>query len=337
MTFNQLNSGREEAIIEPDLPIVDAHHHLFLRPGIRYLLEDYLADAGSGHNIVASVYCETQAFSRAQGPEMFRPLGEIEFANGIGAMADSGLLGGVKVCTGIVGHADLRFGARIGEYLDQAIALAPQRLKGIRQITLEDPSGHAANFMAKLPDPGIMAHPEFRNGLREVGQRGLSFDVSVFQHQMDDLCTIIDSMPDVRFVLNHSCHMMALGLGPDDARSAVTFWQAKVRKVAQRPNVVNKIGGLGLPFWGFGFQDRKDSLGYLELANAWRPFIELAIEAFGPDRCMMESNYPVDGRSCGYVPLWNALKHVVRSASRDEKNMLFSGTAIRTYRLSLNA
>ena len=337
MPFNQLHVGRDEPILDPDLPIVDSHFHLWDRPALRYMFDDYLADVRAGHRIVASVFLETQAFARKNGPEMLRPLGEVEFANGVGAMADSGVYGDCRVCAGIVGHADLRHGVRIGEYLDKALALAPDRFRGVRQITIYEPTEAPYRYLTFRPARGITRHPEFRNGFAEVAKRGLVFDAAMFHHQLGDLAELADAFPDTTIVLGHGGHMMAMGL---DAKARDELFQNAVRPMlfdlAKRPNIVTKIGGLGLPFWGFGFEDRTDPIGYEELAATWRPYVETAIEAFGPDRCMMESNYPPDGRSAGYVPLWNALKHIVRGASPREKSALFSATAARVYRLDLS-
>src|SRR5262249_45663720 len=92
----------KEPILEPELPIIDPHHHLWLRPGWRYLLDDLLADTESGHNVVATVYMEASSMYRDRGPEETRPVGEVEFANGIAAMCDSGVFGKTRVAAGIV-------------------------------------------------------------------------------------------------------------------------------------------------------------------------------------------------------------------------------------------
>ncbi|CAA9543489.1 MAG: Purine/pyrimidine phosphoribosyl transferase, partial [uncultured Thermomicrobiales bacterium] len=104
-----LDRLREE-IIEPALPIVDPHHHLWDRPGWRYLLDELLADLNSGHTIVATVFLQCRAMHRADGPEALRPVGETEFVNGVAAMSASGGYGLTRVCAGIVGPADLRLG-----------------------------------------------------------------------------------------------------------------------------------------------------------------------------------------------------------------------------------
>ena len=333
--YPQLHAARDEPILEPDLPIIDSAHHLFDRPALRYMLEDYLADVRAGHRIVASIYVETLAFTRPDGPELLRPLGEVEFANGIGAMSDSGIYGDVRICAGIVGHADLRFGAQVGELLDQAIARAPNRFRGVRQITIEDESDAPFRYVTNRPAKGIMKHPEFRAGFREVAARQLVFDAAVFHHQLGEVAALADAFPDTNIVVNHIGQGMSMDMDAEGRAEVLAKLRVALKDLGRRPNVSCKIGGLGLPFWGFGFEKRTDPVGYLELAQVWRPYVEAAIDAFGPERCMMESNYPPDGRSAGFVPLWNALKHIVRGGSAGEKAALFHDTAARIYRLSL--
>jgi L-fuconolactonase len=341
MTFRQLLVGRDEPIVEPDIPIIDAHHHLFDRlplphiPALRYMFDEYLADVTAGHRIVASVYVETQAFARQDGPEMVRPLSEIEFANGVGAIAASGRYGDCRICAGIVGYADLRFGDAIGDYLDRALEFAPERFRGIRQVTLDDPSPAPFRYVAHRPPQGIMQSAGFRPGFRQLAKRGLTFDAAVFHQHLPEVAELADAFPDTTIVLNHMGQ--AMGMEMDERGRAEVFqkWRELLRNLARRSNVMCKIGGLGLPFWGFGFEERADPIGYMELATTWKPYVETAIEAFGADRCMMESDYPPDSRSCGFVPLWNALKYIVRTASPEEKAALFHGTAARVYRIDL--
>ncbi|HSV77693.1 MAG TPA: amidohydrolase family protein [Ramlibacter sp.] len=331
--YPQLHAGRDEPILEPDLTIIDSAHHLFDRPALRYMFDDYLADVRAGHRIVASIYVETLAFARPDGPEHLRPLSEVEFANGIGAMSASGVYGDCRICAAIVGHADLRFGEQIGELLDQSLALAPERFRGVRQLTLEHDSDAPFRYVTNRPARGIMKHPKFRAGMREVAKRGLSFDVAAFHQQLGEVAELADAFPDTQFVINHVGQGMAMDLDAQGRAAVFEQLRLALRDLGRRPNVTCKIGGMGLPFWGFGLEKRTDPIGYLELAATWKPLVEMAIDAFGADRCMMESNYPPDGRAAGFVPLWNALKHLVRDASADEKAALFHRTAARIYRL----
>jgi L-fuconolactonase len=333
-THPQILVGRDEDILDPDIKIIDSHHHLFDRPPLKYMLDEYLADARAGHRIVATVYRETSAFSRANGPEALRPLGEIEFANGIGAIGASGVYGECRVCAGIVGHADLRFGDGIAALLDRALEIAPERFRGVRQVAIDDPNEAPYRFITHRPPRGVLKSASFHEAFRHLVTRGLTFDAAVFHHQLPDVNALADAFPDAVIVLNHCGHAMLMDMDEPRRSEVIAEYRALLSEVARRPNVVCKVGGLGLPFWGFRLEERAEPIGYLELAATWRPFVETAIEAFGPNRCMMESNYPPDGRSAGFVPLWNALKHIVRAASAEEKAALFHDTAARVYRIA---
>lgn len=330
---NKRLEGRDEPVVDPSIPIIDAHHHLWLHPTLPYMLDDYAADAAAGHRIVGSVYVESLAFARPDGPEVLRPLGEIEFANGVAAMAHSGTYGSCRVAAAIVGYADLRVGDGIAALLDRALETAPERFRGVRQNTIEPADDALLRFMLHPPPRGIMRSDGFRPALRQVASRGLSFDAAVFHHQLDDVAVLADAIPQLSIVLNHLGLAVTVDLDAAARERVFADWRGKLRQLARRPNVFCKIGGLGLPFWGFGFETRSDPVGYLELAAAWRPHVETAIEAFGPDRCMMESDYSADARSCGFVPLWNALKYIVRGLSAGEKFALFYGTAAHAYRI----
>jgi len=330
------HEGRDEPILDPDLPIIDAHHHLFDLPGNRYMMEDFLADVYAGHKVMATVFCETQSFSRKDGPEWMRPLNEVEVANGIAALSATKQYGDCELCAGIVGHANLTFGARIGELLDRCMAVAPDRFRGVRHVTVEYPDERPFRYiMTYKPPAGVLDNPRFADGLAELSKRGLTFDAAVYDPSLPKLTALVDRFPDLTFVLDHMGCAVGVDMTEEEKRQGFSRWSADIRDIARRPNVVCKIGGLGMPVWGFGFEARTDTVGYQELATAWKPFIETSIEAFGADRCMMESNFPPDGRSCGYVPLWNALKYAVRGSSPEEKSALFNGTAARVYRLEL--
>ncbi|RZL88135.1 MAG: amidohydrolase [Variovorax sp.] len=335
--MNRRLDGRDEAILDPGLPIIDAHHHLFDRPAQRYMLEDYLDDVGAGHKVIASVYVETLAMARTQGPEVLRPLGEIEFANGAAAMSASGLYGPCRVAAAIVGHADLRLGEQVAPLLDRCIAAAPERFRGVRQITIEHSSEAPFRAMTHRPPAGVMRSAGFRPAFAELARRNLTFDAAVFHHQLPELGELAAAFPDTIIVLNHMG--TAMGMEMSDAERAEVFrqWRDALRELARHENVMCKIGGLGLPSWGFGFEHRTKPVGYLELAAHWQPYVETAIEAFGDTRCMMESDFPPDGRSCGFVPLWNALKHITRGCSAAQKAQLFHSTAARVYRIDLAA
>ncbi|WP_326525948.1 amidohydrolase family protein [Sphingomonas sp.] len=333
--MRQLRVGRDEPILDPGMPIIDAHHHLFDRPNLRYMLDDYLADTQAGHRIVASVYVETLAFAWPDGPEVMRPIGEVEFANGAGAIADSGRYGDARLCAAIVGYADMRHGDAIAGLLDRCAETAPDRFRGVRQITMEYADERPYPHFPKRPPNGVMEHPEFRRAFAHLAPRGLIFDAAVFDPQLRKIADLADAFPDTTITLNHMGVAMGVGMSPAERGELFQRWRAALGDLARRRNVHCKVGGLGMPFWGLGLDTRDDPIGFAELAEVWRPYVETAIEAFGTDRCMFESNYPVDGRSAGYVPLWNAFKHIASGLSADEKADLFHRTAARVHGIDL--
>jgi L-fuconolactonase len=328
--------GRDEPILDPDIPIIDAHHHLFDRPSGRYMFEDFLEDVRAGHDIRASVYVESRSMARPDGLELLRPLGEVEFANGVGAMSDSGIYGSCRVAAAIVGYADLTAGHAIAELLDRALSTAPHRFRGVRQLTMDHPSRAPWRYVPHPPPAGLLEHPGFRPGFKNLAPRGLSFDAAVFDHQLPDLADLAAAFPETTIILGHLGQVMALDMDQRDRDEVFERWKTSMTALARHVNVVCKVGGLGLPFWGFGFEARPDRIGFQELASAWRPWVETTIEIFGVERCMMESNFPADGRSTGYIPIWNALKHIVGGASRSEKAALFHKTAARVYDIAIS-
>ena len=327
--------GRDEEILEPDLVIIDTHHHLFNRPNLRYLFDDCLEDVYAGHKVLATVYVETQAMARPDGPEWLRPIGEIEFANGVAAMSASGGFGPCRVAAAIVGHADMMLGDRVAQTLDRALSVAPERLRGVRQIAMDHPDERVMSVLGNRPPPGLLDSPGFGPALRQLGQRGLSFDATVLHHQLPRLGAIAAAHPDTAIVLDHMGLALAMYQDAEGRAEVFRVWRESIRELARRPNVVCKIGGLGTVYWDFGFDRRPGLTGYRELADAWRPYVETAIEAFGAEHSMMESDFPPDGRSCGFVPLWNALKHIVKDCTAAEKAALFHRTAARTYRMEV--
>ncbi len=329
--------GRNEAIIDPDLPIIDAHIHLWDMPNNRYMFDDYLQDAQGGHNVVASIYCESQRFIRDDGPEHLRPIGEIEYANGVAAMTATGHYGKCQVAAGIIGHANLTNGALIGELLDRCLESAPERFRGVRHVTLDYPDERPFKYiMSYRPPAGLLDHPQFTHGLTELSKRGLTYDAAIYDPSLPKLTNMIDQHPDLTVILNHMGNVVRIDMSSQEKQQQFERWSGELKEIAKRPNVQCKIGGLGMPICGFGFEHRTDEIGYLELADAWQPFVETAIETFGPERCIFVSNFPPDGRSGGYIPTLNAYKHILRDYSDDEKRDIFGRNAARVYRLDIH-
>jgi L-fuconolactonase len=324
---------RREEIIEPELPIVDPHHHLVERPETgRYLLPDLLADTGSGHNVTATVYLEWLSMYRAQGPVELRPVGEIEFANSVAAMAASGTYGTTKVCAGIVGYADLALGASVEKVLEAMIQAGGGRFRGIRYITASHPDQAAWGSPITRP-AGLLMDPRVREGFARPAPLGLSFDAWMYHTQLGDLVDLARVFPETPIVLDHVGG--AIGLGPYAGKRDEVFaaWSGKIRELAACRNVHIKLGGLGMRMFGFTHHLGDLPPSSEELAAAWRPYIETCIAAFGPERAMFESNFPVDKGSCGYAALWNAFKRIAAGCSAADKAALFAGTATKFYQL----
>jgi len=327
---------RQEEILEPARPIVDPHHHLWDRPGNPYFLPHILADAASGHNIVATVFVECHAMYRADGPAEMRPVGEVEFANGIAAMSASGAYGPARIAAGIVGNVDLRIGARARAVLEAEIVAGCGRFRGIRNISAWHADPRVKGSVA-TPPPGLLGERGFRDGFAQLAPLGLSFDAWMYHTQLGELLELADAFPDTAIVMDHIGG--ALAIGPYAGRREDVFqaWHEAIRELARRPNVTMKLGGLGMRLAGFDFHEQPEPPSSQVLAAAWGPYFEACIAAFGPERCMFESNFPVDKGLCSYQALWNACKRVVRAYSEAEKDALFRGTASRVYRLDTAA
>jgi predicted TIM-barrel fold metal-dependent hydrolase len=323
---------RSEPALDPGLPIIDPHHHLWDRPGWRYLLPELLADMGQGHNIVATVFVQCRAMHRAEGPEEFRPVGETEFVNGVAAMSASGIYGPAKVAAGIVGHANLMLGARVREVLEAHIRAGGGRFRGVRHISAWDPDPVLMN-PAYQPPRDMLHRPEFREGFAQLAPLGLSFDAWLYHPQIPDLTALARAFPETRIVLDHVGG--PLGIRDYTGRRDEVFsdWRAAMAELATCPNVSVKLGGLGMRINGMGFEEAAEPPSSDALAAAWKPWIDTTISLFGADRCMFESNFPVDKGSYGYGVFWNACKKLSAGASTAERSALFSGTAARVYRL----
>ena len=326
---------RREAALEPDLPIIDPHHHVW-DDGERgrYLIHELAADVGSGHNVVATVFIEAGTMYRADGPVDMRPVGQNEFVNGIAAMSASGRYGKARLCAGIVGHADLMLGDKAKPVLEALITAGNGRMRGIRHGLTWD-TGNAAKFGRRQVPQHQALEPVFRKGFACLKPLGLSFEAWLFHPQLPDLVDLLRAFPDTTVIMNHVGGL--LGVAPHDGKREEVFkvWRANIREVAQFPNVSVKIGGLGMMYcnWDFHLRDLPPSSA--ELAATWRPYVEACIAAFGPDRCMMESNFPVDKQTCSYSVLWNAMKRITQGCSPAEKAALYHDTAARVYRLAV--
>ncbi|SDB71139.1 amidohydrolase family protein [Belnapia rosea] len=323
-----------EEPLDPALPIVDPHHHLWDRPGWRYLLPELLADTGQGHTIIATVFVQCRAMHRADGPEAMQPIGETEFANGVAAMSASGLYGPIRACAGIVSHANLTLGAAVRPVLEAHIAAGNGRFRGIRHITSWD--ADESLITPGYATPGdILYREEFRAGFAQLAPLGLSFDAWLYHPQIPDLTALARAFPETPIVLDHVGGPLGIKAYAGKRDAVFAEWRAAMAELATCPNVSVKLGGLGMRINGFGFEERVEPPDSDTLAAAWKPYINSTIELFGAARCMFESNFPVDKGSYSYGVFWNACKKLAAGASAEERHALFSGTASRFYRLGL--
>ena len=321
-----------EEILEPDRQICDPHHHLWDRNGSRYLLDEILTDIGTGHRVVSTVFVECDSMYSADLPSHLAPVGETEFVQGVAAMSSSGQYGECRVADGIVSFADLTLGTRVREVLDNHMAAAPRRFKGIRHATGWHRDVAIRNSHSN-PVEHLMLADDFQEGFAVLGEMGLSFDAWCYHTQIDEFVALARSHPGVTIILDHFGG--PLGIGPYEGRGDDVYaeWREKVTPLADLPNVFFKLGGINMKINGFGWHRRERPASSDELVDRTGPYYDYCINTFGAERCMFESNFPVDRESVSYAILWNAFKKIAADRTEQEKDDLFIETARRVYRL----
>jgi len=327
----------QEPALEPELPICDPHHHFWdfrteRIPYQRYLLDDLAADINSGHNVRSTVFIEARSMYRADGPEEMRPVGEVEFVQGLAAASASGLYGPGRAAAAIVGHANLNLGERVEPVLAALQAASPNRFRGIRHSVTWDPHAEIENTAAHRVQ-GQLASAGFRAGARVLARLGLSFDAWLYFPQLPELADFAKAVPDLTIVLNHVGGLLRTGpyAGRDD--EVLATWRNGIAAVANCPNVYVKLGGIGMPRTGFDWAARAKPIGSEELANAMTPLMTYCIDEFGPNRAMFESNFPVDKVSYSYSVMYNAFKRLSKGYSAAERSAMFHDNAVRVYRM----
>jgi L-fuconolactonase len=320
-----------EDVIDPERPLIDPHHHLWQRPTGSYLLEDLWRDTGSGHRVEQTVFIECRASYRQTGPEHLRCVGETEFVREIARASGQGGAG-KSVIAGIVAYADLTAGAAVEEVLDAHAQASAGLFRGIRHAGARDPHPEVLSIPGRGAE-ALYAREDFRQGMRALGRAGLTYDTWHYHHQNRTFAELARAVPDTTMILDH--FGTPLGVGPYATQREPIFeqWRSDVAEIARCPNVYAKLGGLAMPDNGFGWDKRDKPASSDELVEAQRRYYLHAIECFGPERCMFESNFPVDKRSISYRVLWNAFKKIAREFSQDEQHAMFYATAARVYRL----
>ena len=342
-----------EEIIEPDLPIIDPHHHLWdLRPlvpafpeprhdfieaiaGADYytfdqLQQDTRGGLEGGHNIVATVFMECGAFYDASRGNALKPVGEVEFVNGVAAQGASGLYGNYRPCAGIVGHADLTLGDDVKPVIEALVEAGNGRFSGIRHAAAWDADPAVLGPPFHAPE-GLYGSDAFREGFAVYAQHGLTFDAWLLEPQLADVLDLARAFPEQSIVLDHCGTPLNIASYRGKLSEHFERWRDSIHEIAECENVHVKLGGLAMAFCGMPEEGPMKGVSSADLAEMWRPYIETCIEAFGPDRAMFESNYPVDRWGASYETLWNSFKRLVSGASEKEKHALFAGTAARVY------
>ena len=325
----------QEETLEPELPICDPHHHFWdLRPERlpyqRYLLHELAADINAGHNVRSTVFIEARAMYRADGPEELRPVGEVEFVQGLAAASASGLYGPGRAAAAIIGHANLNLGAAVAPVLDALQAASPNRFRGIRHSVTWDPHPEVENTAAHNM-PGQLASDNFRAGAKILAQRGLTLEGWLYFPQLPELADFAKAVPDLTIILNHIGGLLRVGPYAGREEEVMGQWRAGIAAVAACPNVVCKLGGVGMPRTGFDWHLRNQPIGSEELAAGLAPLLHYCIEQFGPERCMFESNFPVDKVSYSHHILYNAFKRLSAGYSATERAGMFHDNAMRVY------
>ena len=324
----------QEPTLEPDLPICDPHHHLWdfrtdRMPYQRYLLHEVLDDLNSGHNVRSTVFIECRAMYRPDGPEEMRSVGEVEFVQGIAAASASDVYGPRRVAAAIIGRADLDLGDRVEPVLDALQVASPNRFRGIRHRVSWDPHPD----VEKVGREGQLASNSFLAGARVLARHGLCLENTVYFPQLPELAAFAKAVPELTIVSNHIGCLMRIGPYANRDEEVMATWRSGIEALAQCPNVVMKLGGIGMTRTGFDWHTRTQPIGSEELANEMSPYLTHCIEQFGPERCMFESNFPVDKVSFSYNILYNAFKRFSQSYSATERAAMFHDTAVQVYRI----
>ena len=326
----------QEDTVEPEIPICDPHHHMWDRrpariPYQKYMLDELYADLNSGHNVRSTVFIEAKAMYRIDGPEEMRPVGEVEFVQGMAAAGATGLYGPARAAASIVGHANLLLGEEAAPVLEALQTASPNRFRGIRHGLTWDvdpriPNG-AYDRQSQLADEG------FRAGARVLARMGLSFDAWMYFPQLPELAEFARAIPDLTIILNHIGGMLRVGPYANRDEEVLPNWRQGLADVAQCPNVFVKLGGIGQPRTGYDWSARDIPIGSEELAGVMAPYMDYCIEQFGPSRCMFESNFPPDKVGHSYNVLFNAFKRLSKDYSASERADMFHNTAVRAYRV----
>jgi predicted TIM-barrel fold metal-dependent hydrolase len=325
-----------EEILEPERSIIDPHHHLWKRGlGFDYLLDELWRDTGSGHNINKTVFMECHAFYDRDVPDHLRSLGETRTIAELCRQSAANQQGNPPVA-GLVGHVDLTLAGESATLLREVIEQHQQAgqgyLRGFRHAGAFDKN--ADLFFISPRGPSYLYGKEpFRKGLQVLADLGLTYDTWHYHHQNQDFCELAQAVPDCTMVLDHFGTPLGVGVYAGCRDEIFQQWKEDIRAISRCPNVYAKLGGLAMPDNGFGWHTGQRPPTSDEFVARQRRYYLHTIDCFGPERCMFESNFPMDRYSISYPVLWNGFKKMAAGFSEPEKHALFYRTAERVYRL----
>ena len=324
----------QEPTLEPDMPICDPHHHFWdLRhervPYQTYLLHELNADIYSGHNVRSTVFIEARAMYRNDESDPLRPVGEIEFVQGLAAASASGIYGPSRAAAAIIGNADLSLGDKVEPVIEALQAASPNRFRGVRRSASWDPNPDVES----RAEQGLLGSDDFRAGARVLARMGMSLENTLYFHQLSELVDFANAIPELTIVLNHIGGLYRIGPYANIDDEVIPAWQEGIAAVAKCPNIYLKLGGVGQPRYGFDWHTWEKPIGSEKLAEDLSPLMNYCIEQFGPERCMFESNFPPDKVSSSYNVLFNAFKRLSKGYSDSERAALFHDTATKVYRI----
>ena len=332
---NEWLAKTQEETLEPEIPICDPHHHFWVaRPEPvhyqQYLLPELSSDVGSGHNVTSTVFIEVRCEYRTDGPDEMKPVGEVEYIQTIADAAAAGNQGPTKAAAAIIGHADLKLGDGVRPVLEAMQAASPNRFRGVRHSVGYDESPELANRDIK----GALGTDGYRAGAKVLASMGFVLENSLYYHQLSELADFARAVPELPIVLNHIGGLVRVGPYANRDEEVMPEWRKGVEEVSKCPNIIMKLGGVGQLRYGYYWHDRETAIGSEELAQELGPLMEHCIQQFGPDRCMFESNFPVDKISYSYNVIYNAFKRLSKGYSPNERAAMFHDTAARAYNIS---
>jgi predicted TIM-barrel fold metal-dependent hydrolase len=285
-----------------------------------YLTENYRADS-AGSRVGRYVHIEA-------GWKDKKPMDAVGETEWVAALDDPP--------AAIVAHADLALGDAVVPVLE-GHKNASETVRGIRHMLATHPNKGVMDF-AHAPEVSRTA--AFRLGMEQLGKHGLTFDAWAFSHQLNEVAELAAAVPQVETVLCHcgtpvgyAGEFQGVGVSQRERDLIASQWRDGISAVAAQPNVSVKLSGLLMPVVGFGYEDADKKPDKNELVDRLGPLVRHCIDAFGPQRCMVASNFPVDRVSASYGAVFDAMVELTASDGAQAQAAMFAGTAARFYRI----